>query len=162
MSVPKRNSRPEAIQSNRRTFHVVSSTWGKRALLQSERMATLLIEVMFHYRNEGAYRLHAFVVMRDHFHALLTVEGNSTIEMAVQKIKGGFSYRARSELGLKGEIWQRGFTDKRIWDAQQFSATRAYIHNIPVQSRMSMTAEEYPFSSAHPKYRNPQGLKPES
>jgi flagellar protein FlaG len=40
--IPKRNSQPEQIQCDRRTFHVQSSTWGKRSLLQSEAMATLL------------------------------------------------------------------------------------------------------------------------
>jgi putative transposase len=160
VSTPKRNSRPEAIQSDRRTFHVQSSTWGKRSLLQSEAMATLLIDTLFHYREQGVYKLHAFAVMRDHFHALLTIEGKGTIERVMQKIKGGFSYRARTELGFRGEIWQRGFTDERVWDAEQFISVRTYIHDNPVRRGMVAAAEDYSFSSAHPKFRKPQGLKP--
>jgi hypothetical protein len=76
------------------------------------------------YRELGEYKLHAFVVMRDHFHVLLTIEGTRSIERVVQKIKGGFSHRARVELGFRGEIWQRGFTDERIWDADQFVSVR--------------------------------------
>jgi len=131
MSTPKRNSRPSGIKSERRTFHVQSSTWGKRSLLQSEGMAKLFITNLFHYRDHGEYKLHAFVVMHDHFRVLLTIEGTGTIERATQKIKGGFSYRARTELGFRGEIWQRGFTDERVWDADQFVAVRQYIHTIP-------------------------------
>jgi putative transposase len=127
-----------------------------------ETMARLLIDVLFHYRNEGAYRLHAFVVMRDHFHVLLTIEGDGSVEDAVRRIKGGFSYRAKRELAFKREIWQRGFTDERVRNAEQFCAVRAYIHENPVRKRIVFTAEDYPFSSAHPQYRKTQGLKPES
>ncbi|HVH88400.1 MAG TPA: hypothetical protein VM912_16895 [Terriglobales bacterium] len=49
-------------------------------------MARLLIDVLFHYRNQGVYRLHAFVVMRDHFHTLLTIDGLGTIEETLRKI----------------------------------------------------------------------------
>jgi len=160
MSIQKRNARPENIQSGRRTFHVESSTWEKRSLLHSEAMATLLIDTLFRYREQGEYKLHAFVVMRDHFHALVTIDGKGTIERAMQKIKGGFSYRARAELGFRGEIWQRGFTDERVWDAEQFISVRQYIHNNPVRKGMVGAAEDYPFSSANPKFRKPQGLKP--
>ena len=124
-------------------------------------MAGLLIDVLFHYRNQGIYRLHSFVVMRDHFHALLTVDGMGTIEDAVRSIKGGFSYRAKRELGFTREIWQRGFTDERVWDAEQFCTARAYIHNNPVRKRIVFNPEDYPFSSAHPRYRKTQRLKPD-
>jgi putative transposase len=160
MSKPKRHSPSAAIQSDRRTFHVQSSTWGKNSLLQSEAMAGLFIANLFHYRDRGEYKLHAFVVMRDHFHVLLTIEGARSIEQVVQKIKGGFSYRARVELGFRGEMWQRGFTDERIWDADQFVSVRQYIHHNPVRKHMVAVAEEYPFSSANPKFKRPQGPKP--
>lgn len=39
--------------------------------------------------------------MPDHFHVLITVEGEMTIERAVQFIKGGFAFRAGKELGFK-------------------------------------------------------------
>ena len=128
-------------------------------MLQSEAMAGLFIANLFRYRDQGEYKLHAFVVMRDHFHVLLTIEGAGTIERAMQKIKGGFSYRARTELGFQGEIWQRGFTDERVWDAEQFVAVRQYIHNNPVRKGMVVAEEDYPFSSAHPRFRKPEGLK---
>jgi len=123
-------------------------------------MASLFIANLFLYRDLGEYKLHAFVVMRDHFHILVTIEGPGSIERVMQKIKGGFSYRARTELGFQGEIWQRGFTDERVSDAEQFVAVREYIHNNPVRKGMVVDAEDYPFSSAHPRFRKPQGRKP--
>ena len=36
----------------------------------------------------------------------------------MQFIKGGFSYRANKELGSNMGIWQKGFSDHRICDAE--------------------------------------------
>jgi len=50
--------------------------------------------------------------MPDHFHLLVSVPPGTTLERIVQLLKGGFSYRARKELGFASEIWQRGFADR--------------------------------------------------
>jgi putative transposase len=64
-----------------------------RALLQSERNATLLIDLLRSYVAAGKFQLHDFAIMPDHVHLLITVSGDTTIERAMQFIKGGFSYR---------------------------------------------------------------------
>ena len=38
--------------------------------------------------------MHAFVVMPDHFHLLITIGPELSIERAIQFIKGGFAFRA--------------------------------------------------------------------
>src|SRR2546422_7190716 len=92
-------------------YFITASTSQKRSLFQSERVAQLFIEVLLHYRRQGKYLLHEFVLMPDHFHVLITPA--ITLERALQLIKGGFSFRARKELGFGGEIWQTSFYDRR-------------------------------------------------
>ena len=165
MAIPSRRSAPESVRANDRTFFVTSSIWGKRRLLQSDRSAGLLVEVLYDYRRQGKFRLHEFVVMPDHFHVLITVVAGMTIERAVQFIKGGFSFRAGRELGLKGEIWQRGFSEVRVLDSGSFLQHSVYIRENPVRARLVEKPEAFPFSSAYPGYDldpPPQGLKPES
>ncbi len=99
---PKR----EHATENQQTYMVTTSTWGQRALFCGERWAALFIDTLYHYRG-SAYLLHEFVVMPDHVHALLTPL--TSLEKAVQFIKGGFSFRARKELGSNMEVWQQGF-----------------------------------------------------
>jgi putative transposase len=105
MSIPLRRSNPAAIAAGLRTFFVTSSIAEKRNLLQSHRSAKLFIEVLHHYRDEHKYLLHDFVVMTDHFHVVITVEGEMTVERAVQFIKGGFAFRAGKELGFRAPVW---------------------------------------------------------
>ena len=66
--------------------------------------------------------------MPNHFHLLITPAVAISLEKALQFIKGGFSCRARKELGFKSEIWQVGFTNHRIHDAADYDRHRSYIH----------------------------------
>ncbi len=155
---PKR----EPATSNAQTYMVTSSTWERRALFRNERWAKLLIDTLHHYRG-SAYLLHEFVIMPDHVHVLLT--SLTSLEKAVQFIKGGFSYRAKKELGSNMEVWQKGFSDHRIRDANDYALHVSYIHQNPVKERFCERVEEFPYSSAHPGFEldpAPQGLKPES
>jgi putative transposase len=146
------------------TYFVTASTSGHRPLFQTDRMACLFIETLYHYRKEGKFLIHEFVVMRDHFHLLMTPTGIS-VEKAMQFIKGGFSYRVKKELGLDCEVWKRGYIDHRIRDANDYSHHVEYTRLNPVKARMALTIEEFPYSSAHPGFDldpGPQGLKPSS
>jgi putative transposase len=150
----------EHATSNGQTYMVTSSTWGRRALFSGDAWAKLLIETLYHYRGT-AYLLHEFVVMPDHMHVLLTPK--TSLEKAVQFIKGGFSYRAKKELGSNMEVWQKGFSDHRIRDASEYRIHQVYIQQNPIRKNLCARAEEYPYSSARGDFevdRVPQGLKP--
>jgi putative transposase len=98
--------------------------------------------------------------MRDHVHLLLTVAGDMSIEKAMQLIKGSFSFRAKSELGFQGEIWQRGFSDVRIKDKESFRVHQLYIYNNPVKAGLASVPEEYQHGSLYLRRLKAQGLKP--
>jgi putative transposase len=150
----------EHATSNRQTYMVTTETWQRRALFLNERWAELLVDTLYHYRG-SAYLLHEFVIMPDHIHVLITP--TTSLEKAVQFIKGGFSYRAKKELGSNMEIWQKGFQDQRIRDAADFDAHGNYIRQNPVRKRLREREEGYQYSSAHAGYELdevPQGLEP--
>jgi putative transposase len=71
-----------------------------RPFFQAQNEAELFIDVLRTNTLAGKFKLHDFVVMPDHFHVLLTVDGNTSIERAVQLIKGGYSFRRNKELRL--------------------------------------------------------------
>lgn len=131
---------PQRI-ANAGTFFVTAITHNRRRLFQVDANATLFLDTLQHYRREGLYKLHAFVVMPDHVHLLLTTDNLTT---AIQRIKGGFSHRLPS----KFPIWQRGFTDHLILTREQFESHRTYIHQNPVAKDLAPHPEAYPYSSA--------------
>ena len=143
------------------TYMVTAETWERRALFRAEPWAKLFIDTLYHYRG-SSYLLHQFVIMPDHIHLLITPI--TSLEKTVQFIKGGFSYRAKKDLGSKMEIWQKGFSDHRIRDAEDYAQHIEYIRHNPVRKRLAERPEEYAFSSACPGFeldQVPQGLKPQ-
>jgi len=124
------------------TYFITSSCYMKQQLLQTDRMASLFVEVLHHYRIQENYLLHDFVVMPDHFHLLITPAAGITLERAMQLIKGGFSFRARQELGFKGEIWQNSFYDRRVRDWEEFQRFREYIQQNPVKKGIGYGARK--------------------
>ena len=153
----------EHATNNGQTYFVTSETMRRQMLFANERWAKVFIEILYHYREERAYLLHEFVVMPDHFHAIITPK--TSLEKAVQFIKGGFSFRAKKELQTRWEIWQRGFSDHRIRDARDYKIHSDYIHQNPVKKRLVVESHLYPYSSASGAFTLdpiPQWLKPHS
>jgi putative transposase len=145
MAKPERNANPNAILSSARTFFATTRTSMGRRLLQSERNAGLLIDVMRSLVVEHKFTLHDFVVMPDHLHVLLTVGDGMTIEKAMQLIKGRFSHRLSHELGYLGEIWQRGFSEVQVLNRESLLQHRTYIAMNPVKAGLVDSPEQYPF-----------------
>ena len=125
------------------TFLVTTATHNRRRLFQVHANADLFLETLQHYRKEGKYKLHEFVIMPEHVHLLLTPL-DIALERAVGLIKGGFSHRLSSKL----PVWQKGFSDSRAKDRDEFLAFRKYIHENPVRARLCERPEEYKWSSA--------------
>ena len=150
----------EHATSNGQRYMITTSTWGRRSVFSREVWAKLLIDTLYRYRG-SAYLLHEFVVMPDHIHVILTAK--TSLEKAVQFIKGGFSYRAKKELDSNMEVWQRGFSDHRIRDASDYRLHQIYVRQNAVRKNLCERAGEYPYSSTHGGCdldTVPQGLKP--
>ncbi|MGB8259846.1 MAG: transposase [Terracidiphilus sp.] len=142
-----------------RTFFTTTRTAAGRSLFQTERMALLFIDVLRAQMRSGKMRIHDFVVMPNHVHILLTVPAETTLEKAMQLIKGGFSFRAGKELGFKGEVWQRGYSDVLVDNEVSFEQHREYIANNPVKAGLVQSPDEYPYGSLFLKKQKHAGAK---
>jgi REP-associated tyrosine transposase len=135
------------------TYFVTFPTWQRRRLFVVESYVRLFLMTLYRYRRDGRFELHAFVVMPDHVHLLLTPAKDVTIERAIQLIKGGYSHELGTVIGRKREVWQRGFTDHRIRDDGDFMRHREYIHQNPVRRGIVSEAWEYRYCSAFPGFK---------
>jgi len=159
MARPARHANPSHILSPSRTFFVTTKISMGRALLQSERNATLLIDVLRSYVAAGKFQLHDFVVMPNHVHLLIRIAGDMTIEKAMQFIKGGFSFRLKKELGYLGEVWQGGFSEVRVDDRQSLLRHRDYIAQNPVKAGLVDSPEKFPYCFTYLAKRKAAGAK---
>jgi putative transposase len=123
---------------------VTMVTHQRRPVFETSRIAELFIETLLHYRTLGHYKLHAYVVMPDHVHLLLTPQ-SMTLEQTIDLIRTGFSYR----MGMQLPIWQTGFTRYSIANMRDLEVVRASLHQLPVRANLTSAPELYPHSSAY-------------
>ena len=129
------------------TYFVTFSAFQRRTIFAVESHVRLFLQLLYSYKRQGRFQLHAFVVMPEHIHLLITPSSSLTLERAMQFIKGGYSHA----FGLAfraGEVWQRGFTDHRIRDLEDFVHHRDYIHRNPVERKLVDQADDYRYCSA--------------
>jgi putative transposase len=127
-----------------RTFFITTVTANRRRLFQVDSNANLLLQVFQQNRTKDCFLLHAFVIMPDHIHLLLTPAKDISLEKAMQFIKGGFSFQLKS----KQKVWQDSYNEQRIKDASDYVQHRIYIEENPVRARLATCPQSYPFSSA--------------
>jgi putative transposase len=82
----------------------------------------------------------------------MTPGETTSLEKAVQMIKGGSSHEIHAKTGNKMEIWQVGFHDWTIRDSEDYKAKVRYIQMNPVQARLAERPEEWLFGSACGKF----------
>jgi putative transposase len=132
---------PKLAPQDTRTFFLTLVTANRRSLFQVHDNAYLLLDLFANDRARNRYTLHAFAIMPDHIHVLLTPAPDVSFEKAIQFIKGGYSFRIKSKL----DVWQKGYNEHRITDANDYAQHAIYIHENPTRARLPAG---YPFTSA--------------
>jgi REP element-mobilizing transposase RayT len=104
------------------------------------------------------YDLHAFVVMANHVHLLVTPHVPARDWLG--PLKGFTAHDAIRMLGLYSTpFWQDESYDHLVRDGE-FDRIRRYIENNPMRAGIVMTPREFPWSSAAPRRSAAAGQKP--
>jgi putative transposase len=90
--------------------------------------------------------------MPDHLHVLLTPAETTTVEKAMQMIKGGSAHRMVIEKPQKFPVWHSGFHDRWMRDAEEYRGCKRHIEQNPVEAKLVVTPKDYSYSSASGKY----------
>jgi REP element-mobilizing transposase RayT len=93
------------------------------------------------------YKLHAFVVMANHVHVLLTPL--IPMRRLTNSLKGATARHANRILGRTGRrFWQIESFDHWVRNEAQFQRIRLYIEYNPVKAGLVTRPEDWPWSSA--------------
>jgi putative transposase len=134
------------------TYFVSTATWERRELFRVPEVADILVRRILACRDRGAFLLHEFVVMPNHFHLLMTPSETTTLENAIQLIKGGSSHEIHAQRGTRMEIWQIGFHEWSVRDAEDYLTKVAYIRMNPVRARLVERPQDWALGSASGRF----------
>ncbi|HEY3132056.1 MAG TPA: transposase [Acidobacteriota bacterium] len=95
------------------------------------------------------YALHAWVVMPNHVHALLTPSTGWELGDILYSWKSFTSKECNKILGRPGEFWQKETFDRYVRDQGHYQNAVAYIEGNPVKAGLCRNPEDWRWGSAH-------------
>ena len=118
-------------------------------LLTSPRYARIVQESLF-FKHGVDYELHAWSVMPNHVHVLLTPYDHVPLAKIVGSVKGFTSKRINRLLKQEGQLWQEDYFDRYIRDQEHFARVRSYIEWNAVKAKVRTDPTLHKWCSANP------------
>ena len=114
--------------------------------LAAPRIATLVRASILHCARVD-YDLHAWVIMPNHVHLLITPQRD--VSSFLRRLKGYSARQANQALGEPGKpFWQDESYDRLVRSGDEFRRIGRYIVANPVKAGLAQSAEAFPWSSA--------------
>ncbi|CUB04557.1 transposase [Marinomonas fungiae] len=100
--------------------------------------------------------IHAFVLMTNHIHILLTAQNPENVGKFMQHIGRRYVPFINHKYGRSGSLWEGRYKSNLVQSERYFLAVMRYIELNPVRASMVEQAAQYRWSS----FRHNSGLKP--
>jgi REP element-mobilizing transposase RayT len=124
-----------------------AGTTGPLYLKIPEIATTVVTAIQYGANRFHRYDLHAYVVMANHVHLLITP--NVTAAKWLGPLKGYTAHEANRLLNLQGQpFWQDESYDHLVRTPEEFTRVQKYIENNPVTAGLAQAPDQFPWSSA--------------
>ena len=148
MSDPhSKNLRLHRLTDAPSTFFVTKSLRPKKSVLNSELRQVIVEAFAFAVQSKRIY-LRAFVVMPDHWHALIGLREPWTLPKFMHACMSHIGTETCALLTKHHTAWQDGYYETLIKTARQFTYVGLYIEENPVKKKFVTTPHEWEESSA--------------
>ena len=109
-----------------------------------------LLNMFESYRSEFGLTCHAYVLMPDHLHVLLSqTEDGSLVARLVGEFKKWSSRSWHHSQFRRTTLWRRGYDDVPVPGSDAARTKVNYAHANPVRRGLVAHAEDYRWSSVH-------------
>lgn len=128
--------------------YLVTTTVKARQPLFVERAYCEIVAGCIQYlRTNLGHQVHAFVIMPDHIHLVVTPKAGNTVSQVMHTLKLYTARQIDAIIGSKGGIWQPRFYERALRTARDLEQALTYVHNNPVKAGLTDSPEQYYWSS---------------
>lgn len=117
-----------------RLYHITATTEGRKPFFADLACARLVIGEMRRLHEQRLLESLAWVLMPDHLHWLLRLQGPLSLSQVIKLLKGRSSKRLGERLGTGRRIWQRGFHDRALRKEEDLQQVARYIVANPLRA----------------------------
>ena len=137
---------PKAKHQKRRRIEEALDQGHGACWLRRPEIAALVRGALKHFKGD-LYRLHAWVVMPNHVHVLVTPLNGHSLSGIVHSWKSYTANQANKVLERSGTFWYRDYFDRFMRDEDHFAATVDYIHWNPVKAGLCTAPSAWEWTS---------------
>ena len=125
---------------------VTWSVWGRQRLLTRPETAESVMFGIHELERRGHYRAHAFVVMPDQVHLLLTLNGTLSLYHAIVATKGFATRQMRMRGAINfNKVWHKGYYEHRPWSGNDLRAQARHLVSHPLRAGLVERIVDYPW-----------------
>ena len=140
-------SRLRRLVLSDRYFFVTCNLQRGRRILPAEELS-LLARVVGWRRERHGFALTAWVLLPDHWHAIIYPRHPLTISEIMEAIEVSATRRINRGRGVAGPLFQSRFFDRALRTVREYGETVEYIHWNPVRRGYVDRPEAWKWSSA--------------
>lgn len=100
-------------------------------------------------RSRSGFLLTAYVLMPDHWHALIAVPRGQSLPGVMNAMKVATARDINRVQAVRGPLWQARYFDRVIRTVKEYHETVEYIHLNPARRGLAASPEAWPWSSFH-------------
>lgn len=142
--MPRDNLLKGRISETNRVYHITVCTENRRPWFQDIGCGRLVVKQMRLLQQQQSVLSLAWVVMPDHVHWLLQLGDTQTLSQAIKTFKDRTAVELNRYLQHLGSLWQRGFHDHALRQAEDMRQIARYIIANPLRAKLVEHIGDYP------------------
>jgi REP element-mobilizing transposase RayT len=150
--------RHERYKSKTGYYHIMMRGNERKNIFIDEEDKLRFIETLDFKKEENRFELHAFCLMDNHVHLLIS-EGTEEISNVMKRVNVSYVIYFNKKYKRIGHLFQDRFRSEAIEHEQQAITVARYIHQNPLKAGMVKKIEDYKWSSYQWYIGNPRYLK---
>jgi putative transposase len=127
--------------------HVIQRGNNRQPIFASLADYRLLLDLLDENAKKFGVVVHAYVLMSNHFHLLVTPETQDGLPQVMQAVGRRYVRYFNANQGRTGTLWEGRYKSTLIQTDRYLLACMAYIDLNPVRAGLVVQARDYPWSS---------------
>ena len=139
----------DSLRTGRHSLHhqaycITTVTRDRLPLFTNINTARLLVRELRRVHEEGEVISLAWIIMPDHLHWLIQLNGCWSLSNVVKTVKARSALTINHHLGQQGSLWQRAFYDHALRPDEDIRHLARYIVANPLRAGLVLDIGDYP------------------
>ena len=128
-------------------YHIIQRGNNRQAIFANASDRELLLDLLTESAGKFGVAVHAYVLMDNHFHLLVTPQSADSLPGMMQAVGRRYVRHFNATQGRSGTLWEGRYKSALVQTDRYLLACMVYIDLNPVRSGLVAQAQDYPWSS---------------